>query len=407
MASQRTIGARLRRVVWGGMLALATVAGAQGQTPPATPVHLEAAARYASALDDPRVQALGEEGLDLLYNMKLSEAEVVFDRIEALYPEHPIGPFLKGLIIWWKILPDLHDESHDDAFFDQMKVVIKRSDRLLKRDKQNFDAMFFKGAALGFRGRLLSNRGEWFKAARDGKAAMDYVFRIAEHDTTNADFVFGMGVYDYFADMVPKKYPVVKPLMLFFPDGNRERGLRELRRTAEEGRFIRTEAVYFLLQIHFLYEPDFRKSLEYAHRLRAWHPDNPFFHAIEARVYAQWGRWRDAQRIYGEVLRRYREGWPGYTDAIVEQALYYLGRGAMTFRRYEEALEYLSELETITARTKRDSFFKVLGRLRQGMAYDALGRREEAVARYRQVLKMKDWADAHDRARKYLKTPYR
>ncbi|QXD14131.1 tetratricopeptide repeat protein [Rhodocaloribacter litoris] len=390
---------RLVPAVLGGLLAGVPPAPAQ----PARPAALDG---FASVLDDPRVQALGEAGLDLLYNMKLDEARRTFDRIEALYPAHPIGPFLRGLITWWQILPDLHDTSHDEAFIRQMDEVVRRSDRLLKRNRDDFDAMFFKGAALGFRGRLLSNRGEWLRAARDGKEAMQYVFRIAEHDTANADFIFGKGVYDYFADVVPEKYPVVKPLMLFFPDGDRTRGLRELRRVADEGRFIRTEAAYFLLQIYMIYEPDFAQSLAYVQRLRAWHPDNPFFHTLEGRVHAQWGRWREARRIYAEVLERYRAGQAGYTDALAVQALYYLGRAALNDGDPARAAGYLEELERITAREKRDSYFKTLGTLRLGMAYDALGRRSEALERYRRVRKMKDYAGAHDRARQYQKTPY-
>ncbi|GIV58042.1 MAG: hypothetical protein KatS3mg043_2159 [Rhodothermaceae bacterium] len=392
---------RYRFVVWVLALAPVMAPAVSGQT-----TRPAALAAGASVLDDPQVQALGEQGLDLLYDMKLAEAARVFDQIEALYPGHPIGPFLHGLITWWQILPDLHDTSHDKAFIRQMDEVVRRSDRLLKRNPDDFDAMFFKGAALGFRGRLRSNRGDWLRAARDGKEAMQYVFRIAEHDTTNADFVFGKGVYDYFAAVVPEKYPVVKPLMLFFPKGDRARGLRELRRVADEGRFIRTEAAYFLLQIHLIYEPNFNQSLIYVQRLRAWHPDNPFFHTLEGRVHAQWGRWREARRIYGEVLDRYRAGQAGYTPALVAQALYYLGRAEFSARRPEQALVYLEELERITEAMPHDSYFKTLGLLRLGMTYDALGRRDEAVERYRRVRKLKDFAGAHDRAERYLKTPY-
>ena len=66
----------------------------------------------------------------------------------------------------------------------------------------------------------------------------------------------------------------------------------------------------------------------------------------------------------------------------------------------------LDELLRIAARNPGDTYFKVWGLMRQGMAYDAMGRRELATERYNQVLKMKDWADVHERAREYLKEPY-
>jgi hypothetical protein len=40
------------------------------------------------------------------------------------------------------------------------------------------------------------------------------------------------------------------------------------------------------------------------------------------------------------------------------------------------------------------------------MVYDALGKRDAAVQRYREVLDMADVNDSHDRAEQYLDTPY-
>lgn len=374
--------------------------------PGARPVAMAQPAPAPSVLDDAFVQAQAQRGLDLLYDMKFRRANVYFERIDQRYPNHPIGPFLKALNTWWKILVDVSDTSHDAAFYAAMEEVIARSDQMLARDAQNFDAMFFKGAALGFRGRLRSNRGDWFKSARDGLRAMDYVLGVARRDPGNHDYVFGKGIYDYYAAAIPDRYPYVKPVMVFFPDGDRARGIRALERTARHGRFIQTEAVYFLLQIYYLFENDYEKSVEYVTWLRERHPDNSFFHTFEGRVYARWGQWPRAEAVFTEVLARYKRRQTGYTAAMAEQSLYYLARGAMTFRRYAEALDHLGQLQALAARNTAHSYFEVVGRLRQGMAYDALGRRREAVAAYRAVLAMEDRGGAHERARRYLEHPF-
>ncbi len=260
-----------------------------------------------SVLDDALVRFQAKRGLDLLYDMKFEQAQKLFEQIDQRFPQHPIGPFLKALNTWWKILLDFSDTSHDDAFYAAMDEVIERCDRVLKREKDHFDAMFFKGAALGFRGRLRSNRRDWFKAASDGKRAMDYVLGVAEKDPANHDYVFGKGIYDYYAAVIPDRYPFVKPVMTFFPKGNRARGLRELERTARQGYYIQTEAAYFLLQVYYLFEEDFAKSIEYVSWLRKRHPGNAFFHAIEGRIYARWGDWRRAEAIFTDVLERYKQ----------------------------------------------------------------------------------------------------
>jgi len=363
-------------------------------------------AATASVLDDPFVRQQAKQGLDALYDMRFEEAQRLFDQIDRRFPAHPIGPFLSALNTWWKILLDFSDTSHDDAFYTAMEEVIDRCDRVLKRDDDNFDAMFFKGAALGFRGRLRSNRREWFKAAADGKRAMDYVLGVAEKDPANHDYIFGKGLYDYYAAVIPDRYPFAKAVTTFLPKGDRARGLRELEQTARQGYYIQTEAAYFLLQIYYVFEQDFDKSLEYAAWLRERHPGNSFFHCIEGRIYARWGHWSRAEAIFVTVLERYKQGQAGYNAAIGEQALYYLARAKMAIQRHEEALAYLLQLEALSARSRADTYFKVMGRLRQGMVYDALGQRAVAQARYRQVLTMKEWGNAHEQAEQYLQRPF-
>jgi len=361
----------------------------------------------ASVLDDPLVRYQAKRGLDLLYNMRFDRAATLFELVDQRYPDHPIGPFLKALNTWWEILLDLSDTSHDEAFFDAMQEVIDRSDRLLAEDPQHFDAQFFKGAALGFRGRHRSNRGNWYRAAMDGRQAMGYVLNVAGADPTNDDFVFGRGIYDYYADVIPERYTYVRPVMVFFPDGDRERGLELLKRTAEEGHYIQTEATYFLLQIHYLFEQDYSKSIEYVTRLLDQHPGNAFFHAYKGRVHARWGRWMQARNTFTEVLERYQSKQAGYNDAVAEQALFFIGRSHLAQGEPQAALQRLQQLDALAARREEDAYFQVVGRLYQGMAYDALAERSLAERRYREVLAMDDQGNAHDLAQRYLDRPYR
>ncbi len=106
------------------------------------------------------------------------------------------------------------------------------------------------------------------------------------------------------------------------------------------------------------------------------------------------------------MLARFKQGQTGYNAAAGEQALYYLARSRMANHQHQDALGYLLQLEALSARNSDDTYFKVVGRLRQGMAFDALGQRSLAQDRYRQVLSMKDWSSAHKQARQYLKRPY-
>ena len=394
---------------WGALLllvplvALGQAAPETDGTPPA--YYAEADAPEESVLSNSFVKEEGKRGLDLLYNMRFDEANAIFEEIDARHPDHPIGPFLKALNTWWEILLDLSDESHDEAFYDEMSRVIDRAEAMPA--DESFDASFFKSVAYGLRGRLRSNRSQWARAALDGRRALNHVQKLSDEAPNNPDFAFGEGIYNYYVELLPERYPFAQPFMVLFPDGSKEEGLEQLETAAQDGWYIQAEARYFLLQIYHLYENDYARSRQHARTLRQQYPDNPFFHAFEGRVYARWARWDQVRSVYGEVLERYEDGQTGYNDYIAEQALYYLGRERIAADDYQEALQYLLQLDALSARDGgEESPFRTLGRLHQGMAYDAQDNRPAAEQRYREVLEMDDVSNAHARAERYLDDPY-
>ncbi|NNF04161.1 MAG: tetratricopeptide repeat protein, partial [Rhodothermales bacterium] len=257
-----------------------------------------------------------------------------------------------------------------------------------------------------FRGRLFSDRESWLKAAQDGRAALDHVFKVAEIDTSSADAVFGVGVYDYFGAAIPERYPVVRPLMIFFPDANRARGLRRLERVVDEGRFIHTEAAWFLLQIHLVFEPDYTEALRYARWLRGNYPENALFHLMEGRVFVKWGQWDESAGIFREVAALYDAGSPGYSEPLASQAHYFLGRNAMRLGDHRRALEHFARVGELEEKYDHDSYVLVQSELRKGMTHDLLGQREQALRAYRRVLRMDDRGASRERARRYISEPY-
>ena len=138
---------------------------------------------------------------------------------------------------------------------------------------------------------------------------------------------------------------MLRPFKVFFPKGDREQGLAELQRAMTKGQFVPTEVAYSLLQIHYVFEQDYRESLRYVEWLRARHPDNSLFHLYEARVYEQLGDLGVARRALTEILDRHAKGQSGYTDAVAERSLYLLARVEMRFRRFDVAMAHIEHLE--------------------------------------------------------------
>jgi len=389
-----------RRLLSAGLLA--AIAGLACFLAVASP----AFARPASILDDATFRSDVLEGLDKLYGMDFAGADEAFSRVDARYPDHPAGPLLHALIPWWNLLLDPQDTRRDAEFLGRMDEVIARAERRQRRDPDDLDGLFFKTGAFAFRARVHAFRGRWLRTAQDGRRALVNLRQLRKRDPDNDDLAFGLGLFDYLADVVPRQHKFLRPFALLFPRGDRARGLAELQRAAAKGRFVQTEAHYALFQLYFLLENDLPKATAEVAWLRQRHPGNSVFQVEEGRIYARWGRWAEATLIFQQVAERQVAGQPGYSGALAEEALYWLARGQMASRDYAGALQYLDRLDFLAGERNYDAYYRAAGRLRRGMAYDALGRREEAVRCYREVLDLPEAGDTRDRAHDFLARPF-
>jgi tetratricopeptide (TPR) repeat protein len=373
-------------------------------------ISVPAAAQTGSILADPWFQDQARTGLRYLYDMDFGAADGVFAEITARYPDHPVGPYLQALLPWWAIQIEPDDPSQDDVVFDAMEDVLDACDRRLKKNPGDLDALFFESGAHALRGRLHADRRNWFRAARDGQQALAALQEVRRRDPDNDDLYFGIGLFDYLAEEVPRQHRILRPFARLFPKGDKDRGITELERAMRNGQFVSAEAAYALLQIHYIFEKDYQASLRYTLWLRARYPENSIFQLYEGRIYERLGRFPEADRVFQDVLARHDQGQSGYTDAMAEQSLYLLARTTMWQRRPAEALAYIDRLDRLTAQRPVISEYKALGKLRKGMALDALGKRQDAVRCYRDVLAMKGYdgdGDVRSRAKGYLRKPFR
>ncbi len=93
------------------------------------------------------------KGIKQIYSIELEQAEKTFNELIADYPKHPSGKFFLAMLDWWRILLDTSTEQRDELFFEKIEEVIEHCDKILDEDPENIDALFFKGGAIGFRGR--------------------------------------------------------------------------------------------------------------------------------------------------------------------------------------------------------------------------------------------------------------
>ncbi|MBI2504869.1 MAG: hypothetical protein HYW07_16755, partial [Candidatus Latescibacteria bacterium] len=294
-------------------------------------------------VDDPRLQ----QGIDLIYNLRFAEADCYFETLIATEPDNPVGHFFLAMVTWWRVLVDLDDTSHDEAFYALLEKCIQVCDQRLAQRPGDFDALMCKGGAIGFRGRLRGDRHQFLQAATDGLKCLPLLDQIRLLDPADKDVLFAWGIYDYFVEAMPERYPIVKPIVWLMRRGDKQRGLQQLQTVAREGYYARTEAAYFLAQIYRVFEEDDRRALDYFQELHARYPDNALFHRHTARAMIELGAWDQGIALYAEVARRSQAGQAGYHRRGHLEALYYLGRDAFRRRQLDQALLFFAAADSL------------------------------------------------------------
>jgi TolA-binding protein len=342
--------------------------------------------------------------------MQFSQAENTFRSLIADYPDHPAGRFFLAMIDWWKILVDADVESYDDLFFQKLEDVIYLCDDLLEKNPQNVDALFFKGGAIGFRGRLRAFRESWIKAADDGREALPIVERASKLDPNNLDVQLGFGIYNYYASVIPDEFPLLKPLMIFFPKGDKQKGIEQLTNTAMNGKYAKYEARYFLMTLYFTYENDSYRAGEFGKLLATDFPDNPVFERWMGRIAARKGDNLSCASVFQDVLNKAAKNYFGYNNKkTLREAYYYIGVEARNEKKLDSAKIDFEKCADISrqADKKEESGFLINSLLYLGMLNDVQGNREKAKDYYNKLLDMKDYGNSHNLAKQYLDKPYK
>jgi len=346
-------------------------------------------------------------GIKQIYNIKFTKAEKTFRSVIADYPNQPAGRFFLAMIDWWKILLDPDNESYDEIFFQKLEDVIYQCDQLLDKNPKNVDALFFKGGSIGFRGRLRAFRESWLKAADDGREALPIVEEAAALDPNNMDVQLGFGIYNYYAEVIPNENPLIKPLMIFFPDGDKEKGIQQLKNTAFNGKFAKYEARYFLMTLYYRYENNSIAADDYAKLLQDDFPDNPVFEKWRGRIAVKRGDYFLADSVFRSVLLKAEKNYFGYNKPnSLREAAYYVGNNFKNSGQLDSAKVYFEK--SITESKKIDeegeeSGFQVNAVLFLAQMAETLNKKDEAIKYYEKLLDMNDYGRSHSIAENSLK----
>jgi hypothetical protein len=280
-------------------------------------------------LMDEKIQIEATDAVNDVYNFKFEKAGKQFQILKLKYPDHPMPYFLMGLGLWWKMMPnldhELDDTKNDETFNAYMDTSITLAEKLFDKNEKNVEAAFFLAGAYGFKARLYGERRNYARGTLAAKNALKYM-QITTESELSPEFEFGKGLYNYYAVWIKENFPLLRPIIMFFPDGNKELGIKQLKEVSYNAFYTRTEAQYFLVRIYTVEESKDMLALPIARYLATTFPDNPYFARQYARCAYMTGQSREYAEASLEILRKIDKGMEGYEEVSGRYASFYLGQ---------------------------------------------------------------------------------
>jgi tetratricopeptide (TPR) repeat protein len=388
----------------------------------------------APATESSRMEELRRTGLEALYNLDYEKARKDFSEIVRLYPDHPAGTQLLAARLWAKTLYESRrlqgslyssesfytkgDDQVDPKIVAEFRNLTRESRRLsearLKQDPRDVEALNFLAAIAGLKASFEEAvERRHFAALKDGSEAVDRHRQVLKLDPTYVDAELTIGLYDYVLGSLP--LPVRLLAGVAGARGSKKRGLAALERVAKEGRWSRDDAKSVLILL-YTREKRYQEVLAIAHELSAKYPRN-YLYRLEAAdaLVAQAGVERKANNAAG-AAKAEAEAFSVFEDLLGDRSM----RDAVSHAldlvhfKYGEVLltagqgaRAAREFLAVTKVERAEPTLVTMSHLYAARSFDLAGKRDDALAQYRQVLLRPDIFDAHDGAKKGLREPFR
>jgi hypothetical protein len=228
----------------------------------------------AQILRDTSSIRLARDCMDDIYNYRFAEAERICSSFESSFPDSPVPPLIRGMLIYWKNYPLLPTSPERVPY----EMLLKHSITITEKSTpEPGDEVEYKLADLCARGLLLvfySDNDMSGDVVQVAKGTYHLVRESFNYTSVYSDFSFFTGLYLYYRERYPELHPVYKPFALLFPAGDQKKGLAELEKASSESIVLKAEAGSFLSWIYSGYEYDYERALYFSKKLTERYPGN-------------------------------------------------------------------------------------------------------------------------------------
>jgi tetratricopeptide (TPR) repeat protein len=381
-----------------------------------------------------RFEALRRSGLDALYNIDYDKAERDFKGIVKLLPNHPGGYQLLAARVWIKTLYESRrlqsslyssesfytngDDKVDPKIVTEFRNYTREAKRLaeakLRQEPKNIEAMDFLANTEGLQASFEEAvERRHFAALRDGNDAVNLHREVLKLDPKYIDAQITIGLYEYVVGSLPLPIKILAGATGY--RGSKKRGLAMLEQVAKEGRWAQDDAKSVLILL-YAREKRFADVLKLTRELSAKYPRNYLLRLETADALVSLAGVKRKEKDLAGAVQAEKEAFATFDELLRDRSVRDVAARALDLIhfKYGEVLlmagyhdRAAKEFLAATRVERAEAGLVTMAHLYAAHAYDAGGKRDEALAQYKTVLARPNVYDAHEEAKRGLRQAYK
>lgn len=381
-----------------------------------------------------RFETLRRSGLDALYNIDYDKAERDFKEIVRLMPNHPGGYQLLAARVWIKTLYESRrlqsslyssesfyssgDDKVDPKIVTEFRNLTRQAKQLaeakLKQEPKNVEALDFLANTEGLKASFEEAvERRHFAALRDGNDAVDHHREVLKLDPTYIDAQITIGLYEYVVGSLPLPVKILAGATGY--RGSKKRGLAMLEEVAAKGRWAQDDAKSVLILL-YTREKRFADVLKLTRELSAKYPRNYLLRLETADALVGLAGVKRKEKDLAAAVQSEKEAFATFDELLRDRNARDAASRALDLIhfKYGEVLlmagyheRAAKEFLATTKVERAEQGIVTMAHLYAARAYDAGGKRDEALSQYKAVLARPNIYDSHDAAKRGLQKAYK
>ena len=381
-----------------------------------------------------RFDELRRSGLDALYNIDYDKAERDFKEIVKLIPNHPGGYQLLAARVWIKTLYESRrlqtslyssesfylngDDKVDPKIVTEFRNLTREAKRLaeakLKQEPRNIEALDFLANTEGLKASFAEAvERRHFAALRAGNDAVGHHREVLKLDPKYIDAQITIGLYEYVVGSLPLPIKILAGATGY--RGSKKRGLAMLEQVVKEGRWSQDDAKTVLVLL-YRREKRFADVLKLTRELSAKYQRNYLLRLETADALVSLASVKRKEKDEAAAVQAEKEAFETFDELLRDRNVrdtaaraldlihFKYGEVLMNAGHHERAAK---EFLAATRVDRAEPGLITMAHLYAARSYDVAGKRNEAMAQYKQVLARPNVYDAHDEAKRGLRQAYK